>query len=112
MPLEYFIITVFCILDDELEKMLSGKKLRQRGRRPSLTDSEVISMEVIGEYLGIDCDKSIWEYFKSYWIHFFPSIPDRSNFIKQAANLHEYQTHVASKTSGFIKSICRQTSYH
>ena len=45
-------------------------------------------MEVVGEFLGKDCDKSIWEYFKSHWLHFFPKIPDRSNFVRQAANLH------------------------
>lgn len=38
--------------------------------------------------LGKDCDKSVWEYFKSHWIHFFPTIPDRSNFVRQVANLH------------------------
>ena len=45
--------------------MLKGKKLRQGGRIPNLTDSEVITMEVVGEFLGKDCDKAIWEYFKS-----------------------------------------------
>lgn len=88
MSIENFIITTFCIIDDELEKMLKGKKLRQRGRYPQLTDSEVITMEIIGEFLGKDCDKSIWEYFKGHWTHFFPRIPDRSNFVRQAANLH------------------------
>lgn len=88
MSLEDFIITVFCIIDDEFEKVLDGRKLRQRGRHPMLTDSEVITMEVVGEFLGQDCDKSIWEYFKSHWTHFFPLIPDRSNFVRQAANLH------------------------
>jgi Transposase DDE domain len=88
MSIEDFIITVFCIIDDELEKLLNGKKLRHRGRHPTLADSEVITMEIVGEFLGKDCDKSIWEYFKSHWSHFFPGIPDRSNFARQAANLH------------------------
>lgn len=88
MSIEDFIITVFCIIDDELKKLLNGTKLRQRGRHTMLTDSEVMTMEVVGEFLSKDCDKSIWEYFKSHWTHFFPRIPDRSNFVRQAANLH------------------------
>lgn len=68
--------------------MLKGKKVRQRGPLPNLQDSEVITMEIVGEFLGKDCDKAIWEYFKGHWSHFFPNIPDRSNFAKQAANLH------------------------
>lgn len=88
MSIEDFIITVFCIIDDQLAQLLKGKKLRERGRHPQLTDSEVITMEIVGEFLGKDCDKSIWEYFKGHWSHFFPMIPDRSNFVRQAANLH------------------------
>jgi hypothetical protein len=59
MSIEDFIISVFCIIDNELKKMLNGKKLRQRGRHTLLTDSEVMTIEVVGEFLGKDCDKSI-----------------------------------------------------
>jgi hypothetical protein len=88
MSIEDFIIMVFCLIDDEMKKNLKGQKLRSRGRSPQLIDSEVIAMEVVGEFLGIDCDKSIWEYFCRHWRHFFPKIPDRSNFSRQAANLY------------------------
>ena len=88
MSIDDFIISVFCLIEDELKKILIGKKLRQRGPQPELRDSEVITMEIVGEFLGIDCDKTIWEYFKRHWFHFFPKIPDRSNFVRQAANLH------------------------
>lgn len=88
MSIDDFIITVFCLIDDELEKILRGKKLRERGPEPGLRDSEVITIEIVGEFLGMDCDKTIWEYFKRHWFHFFPKIPDRSNFVRQAANLH------------------------
>lgn len=88
MSIEDFIISVFCLIEDELKKMLRGRRLRQRGPVPGLQDSEVITMEIVGEFLGKDCDKSIWEYFRSHWRHFFPRIPDRSNFVRQAANLH------------------------
>ena len=88
MSIEEFIITVFCLIDDELKKLLKGKKIRQRGPAPNLQDAEVISMEIVGEFFGMDCDKTIWNYFKRHWNHFFPKIPDRCNFARQAANLH------------------------
>lgn len=88
MSIEDFIIAVFCLIDDMLEKILKGKSLRRRGRVPKLTDSEVITMEIVGEFLKKDDDKAIWKYFQSHWRHFFPDMPDRSNFSKQAANLH------------------------
>lgn len=88
MQVADFIIAIFCLIDDELKKIVQKKNLHQVGRIPKLTDSEVITMEIVGEFLGKDCDKAIWEYFMCHWKHFFPKIPDRSNFAKHAANLH------------------------
>lgn len=99
MSIDEFIIEVFCLVDDELEKLLNDKKLRQRGRYPDLSDSEVITMEIIGEFLGKDCDKDIWQYFKMHWQHFFPKIPDRTNFAKQAANLHVVKRQLQERLS-------------
>jgi len=45
MPIDDFIITIFCLVEDELSKILQGKKLPQRGHVPKLTDGEVITME-------------------------------------------------------------------
>ena len=66
MSIDAFIIAVFCLVDDELNKMLKGKKLRSRGERPALEDSEVLTMEIAGEFLRKDGDKAIWEYFKMH----------------------------------------------
>jgi hypothetical protein len=43
MPLEDFIITVYCIVDDYFKKVLSGKKLKKKGEAPALFDQEVIT---------------------------------------------------------------------
>lgn len=52
-----------------------------------LSDSEVITMELIGEFQGKGADKEIWAYFKSHWLRLFPGIGCRSQFSKQAQNL-------------------------
>ena len=64
-----------------------GKTLRRRGFNPKLADSKVISMEIVGEFLGVDTDKGIWSYFKTHWLDYFPMLGSRSNFVKQASNL-------------------------
>jgi hypothetical protein len=109
MSIEDFIIMVFCIIDDELKNLLGNERLRQRGKKPKLEDSEVLTMEIVGEFLGKDCDTHIWAYFKSHWTHFFPHIPDRSNFMRQAANLHIVkrllQERLASQLGTFADSL-------
>lgn len=85
MPIIDFIITVFCLIDDEYKKI--PKPIRQRGFKPALSDSEVVTMELVGEFLGIDTDKGIWNYFKTHHLYLFPQLKERTIFIRQAANL-------------------------
>lgn len=120
MTLELYIISVFCFVESTMEKILGDVKLRQCGSLPKLFDSEVICMEVVGEFLGIDDDKRIWEYFKRHWTHFFPKISSRTSFTRQCANLinlkqiiHELLIHKLNgdndklhMVDGFPISIC------
>jgi len=102
MSTEEFIIAVFCLIDDQLKSLLNGKRLRQGGFSTKLSDSEVITMEIVGEFLGFDQDKAIWQYFKGHWNNFFPEMPDRSNFARQAANLHVLKRMLNEKLAGLL----------
>ena len=59
MSLENFIITVFCLVSEIFDQEFKDVKLRSRGFKPKLSDSEIITMEVVGEFLEIDTDKKI-----------------------------------------------------
>lgn len=87
MPLEEFIIWVYCWTDENMSKVLGKTKLRSRGFQPELSDIEVITMEIVGEFLSYDTDKAIWTYFKTHWLSLFPKLTSRSSFAKQASNL-------------------------
>jgi hypothetical protein len=56
---------------------------------PLLCDSEVLTIEVVGEYLGLDPDAAIFNYFRRHFRHFFPALASvhRTTFVRQAANL-------------------------
>lgn len=89
MDLDTLIVTVFCLVDDALAAELAGQRLRQRGPRPSLADSEVLTMEVVGEFLGLDQERQMFDYFRRHYGHFFPALRSlhRTTFTRQAANL-------------------------
>ena len=44
-------------------------------------------MELVGEFMGEDQDKSIWRYFRTHWHDWFPNLGSRSTFVKQSAAL-------------------------
>jgi transposase len=54
---------------------------------PSTSVSEVLTIEFVGEFLGLGSDKAIYEYFKIHWSSWFPNLGARTTFAKQAANL-------------------------
>lgn len=86
MDLSTFIVAVFCLIDDRLKNL---GRLRARGPAPTLFDSEVITIEVVGEFLGIDEDTQLFAYFRRHYAHYFPNLlrVHRTTFSRQAANL-------------------------
>ena len=49
MTPQELLLQVFCLVDDELQALNLGR-LRQRGPQPKLADSEVITIELAGEF--------------------------------------------------------------
>lgn len=70
MDITTFIIATFCLIDDQL----AGKRLRQRGPQPTLKDSEVLTIEVVGEFLGLEADSDIFTYFRRHYADWFPGL--------------------------------------
>lgn len=86
MDLSTFIVAVFCLIDDHIADL---GRLRARGPAPTLCDSEVLTIEVVGEFLGLDEDTELFAYFRHHYAHFFPKLlrVHRTTFTRQAANL-------------------------
>ncbi len=87
MDRDDFIITVYCSVGEHYQVIKHTFPLRRGGFPPTLSDEEVITMEICGEYFKLGSDKDIFEYFRTHYAHFFPRLTDRSLFVRQAANL-------------------------
>jgi hypothetical protein len=79
------LITMFCLIDD----WLKGQRVRTRGPLPTLHDSEVLTIEAFGAFLGIATDKGIHAHFRAHYVDYFPRLRavSRTTFARQAANL-------------------------
>jgi hypothetical protein len=86
VDLSTFIVAVFCLVDDQLK---GRRRIRSRGPAPKLSDTEVLTIEIVGEFLGLDTDKGIYLYFRRHYAEWFPSLCEihRTTFCRQAANL-------------------------
>ncbi len=87
MPLETFMVTVYCLVCEALNIVVPGGNPRKRGFPPKLSDAEALTMAFVGTVLGYQSDKAVWKYFLRHWAAGFPSLGDRSTFVRQLANL-------------------------
>ena len=87
MNRDYFIIMVYCLVCEHYPVVIGETKIRKRGFAPALSDEEVITIEICGEYFGKYRDEDIYDYFRSHYHHFFPHLNNRTTFVRQASNL-------------------------
>jgi hypothetical protein len=88
MSRQDLLLWVFCLIDDELQA-LKLTHPRTRGPAPTLTDAEVITIELVGEFRGLDADRAIIRHFRAYHAAEFPNVANvhRTTFARRAANL-------------------------
>ncbi len=93
MDLDTFIVATYCLVDEAImdDESLGGKEggPRQRGPNPALDDREVLTIEIVGEFLGIDTDEGLFGYFRRHYAEWFPALRKvhRTTFARQTANL-------------------------
>lgn len=82
------LLEVFCLIDDEL-RAADLHDVRRRGPNPILADSEVITLELVGELWGYTDDEDLFRHFRTHYKAEFPALATvhRTTFVRQAANL-------------------------
>ena len=61
MDRDDFIITVYCLVCNQYRALFSEQPLRHGGFTPQLTDEEVITLEICGEYFKFNMDKDLFK---------------------------------------------------
>jgi DDE family transposase len=101
MTYEDYLLHLFYLIDSEVKAL---NLPRRRGPEPRLHDSEVITLELAGEFLGIDTDKGIWQHFRRYHGREFPALlqTDRTCFTRHAADLWRVKQLLQEKIAALL----------
>lgn len=97
MDRDEFIITVYCLVCEHYQVLTNTYSLRRGGFAPALSDEEVITMEICGEYWKLHADKDLFAYFRTHYAHFFPRLTERTLFVRQAANLWQVKAAIQQR---------------
>ena len=87
MDRDEFIITVYCLVCEPYQVIKHTYPLRRGGFAPALSDEEVLTIELCGEYFKLATDNDRFAYFRTHYAHFFPPLKERTLFVRQAATL-------------------------
>ncbi len=97
MDRDEFIITVYCLVCEHYRAIKAIASLRRGGFAPALSDEEVSTLEVCGEYFKLATDKDLLAYFRTQYAHFFPRLRERPLFVRQAANLWQVKAAIPQR---------------
>lgn len=66
-------------------------------------------MELVGEFLNLNTDQNIWQYFRQHWLDWFPNLGSYPNFCKHCANLYWVKQKVQQHIS---QNWCEQQEHY
>lgn len=87
MDRDEVIITVYCLGCEHYQVIKNTYALRRGGFAPALSDEEVLTLEICGEYFKLATAKDLFRYCRTHYAHCFPHLQERPLFSRQAANL-------------------------
>ena len=74
--LELFVIAIYCLIEDALYPHFCHQhgQPRRAGFPPALSDSECLTLEVVGHYLGYGTQKQLYEQLCDRFGTWFPGL--------------------------------------
>lgn len=96
---------IFVITDDIYNEIIPMKVRNRRNVKDSkLSDSEIITISIVGELLTIDSEKSFFSLLKREYTDLFPKLGDRTRFNRTKRNLHWVISKIREYISEFMQS--------
>ena len=78
---EDFILTAFVIIDELYFRYVPDAVSKRRNvLNAKLSDSEIITISICGELIGVDSENAWFSFVKKNYHHLFPGIGSRSRF--------------------------------
>lgn len=104
---EDFFLVFFVLIDDLYKKVAPNEvKFRPNVDKAFLSDSEIITIAVCGEFFGIDSEKAWFSLVKKNFRHLFPKMCDRSQFNRTRRNLMQVTELIFKElTQNFIDDV-------
>lgn len=73
VDLDTFLVAVYTVVDDWYQAEILPERRPQPGRRPTLSDSEVLTLLLCAQWHGTS-ERAMGRYAQTYWCAYFPHL--------------------------------------
>lgn len=90
MDLDTFLTTLYVLIDDWYREILAEQMARTCGSKPEMSDSEVLTVAIAGQWRGSvpwQSERGVVRYMQTHGRSWFPSMLQRSAFNERVRNL-------------------------
>lgn len=86
VALDTFLVAVYTVVDTLYQAQIAPHKPARRGHHPELTDSEVLTLMLLGQWLG-NSQRALLRHAATYWTPYFPRLLSQSAFNRRSRDL-------------------------
>jgi hypothetical protein len=86
VEVETFLVAVYTLVDTLYQAALAPAKPTRRGCQPRMADSEVLTLMLLGQWLG-NSERGLLRHAHAYWRAYFPRLLSQSAFNRRARDL-------------------------
>lgn len=86
VSLDTFMVAVYTLVDDVYQRHIAPHKPIRRGHRPELADSEVLTLMLLGQWLG-NSERALLRHAATSWPAYFPRLLSQSAFNRRSRDL-------------------------
>jgi hypothetical protein len=87
IDLDTFLTTVYCIVADMYQEHFAVLKPRRPGKRPELSDEEVLTLVILAQWQSERSERAFGRYVAKHWRSYFPRLLSQSQFNRRARDL-------------------------
>ncbi len=95
---------LYCVVDD-LYQPLARQHDHRPGPRAASSDSEVITLTLLAEILGLDEEVTFLAYMKRHWSALFPVLPERSRYNRRRRALQRVTGHIRTQALRLLDQV-------
>ena len=86
LDLDTFLVALYTIVDDLYQEHYAHTKPRRPGRRPELSDSEVLTLSICAQWFG-SSERAFVRYVSRHWHGYFPRLLSQSAINRRCRDL-------------------------